>query len=464
MRLGITARLFLGVLATSVLVALVMAVAGQLGFQRDFRQYIEAAEARRSEALAESLAEVYAAEGSWAGLAGADRRWRAMLRAHPRPAEAGAGDVRPAGPRGPRGPRVALLDSSGALVVSTPGVEGELSRHPVVVDGQPVGYVVRAHARQPTEASDLRFQRAQLRNLAVAMLAAVLFAAAAAAFLSRTFLAPARAIGAATHRLAAGDFQARAQVGSTDEFGRLADDFNLLARTLERNEEMRRRMMADVAHELRTPLTIVQGELAAVEDGVRPFSGETLASLQAETRALGNMVDDLYQLSLSDLGALNYRRRDLDLRAQVAEALLPLRERCAATGLELDDAAVHGDPLPVHADPDRLVQLVTNLIENSLRYTDAPGRIAVACRRKAGRAVLEITDTPPGIPAEMLPRVFDRFFRVDDARTRAAGGAGLGLAICRNIVEAHDGTIDAAPAASGGLAITVIFPLLRRDA
>jgi len=459
MRLGITAQLFLGVLATSVLVALVMAVTGQLGFQRDFRQYIEAAEARRSEALAEMLADLYAEAGDWSALAGAERRWRAMLRAQARPPEGGPREPRGAPGRG--WPRVALYDSAGTLIVGQPGNWEDISRHPVIVDGEPVGYVVRARSRQPTETADLRFQQAQLRNLAIATLAAVLFAALAAALLSRIFLAPARTIGAATHRLAAGDFAARARVKSADEFGRLADDFNLLARTLQQNEDMRRRMMADVAHELRTPLAVVQGELAAVEDGIRSFGPETLASLQAETRALGKLVDDLYQLALSDLGALDYRRQDLDLRAQVAETLLPLHERCAAAGLELDDSRVRGQVLPVHADPDRLAQLVANLVENALRYTDAPGRIEVSCSRSAERAVLEVRDTAPGVPADMLPRLFERFFRVEGSRSRASGGAGLGLAICRNIVEAHDGTITAQPSPLGGLSIAVSLPLRR---
>ena len=458
MRLGITAKLFLGVLATSVLVALVMAVAGQLGFQRDFRQYLDAAEARRGEVLAETLAAVYADSGDWTRLAGADRRWRALLRAHPRGPEA-----EPDARRGPHrlGARVALYDARGRLVVGERELGADVIRHPIVVDGRTVGELVQARARQPVEAADLRFQRAQYRNLAIASLAAVLFAALAAALLSRTFLAPARAIGTATHRLAAGDFETRVAVAAEDEFGRLADDFNLLARTLGRNEAMRRRMMADVAHELRTPLAIIHGELAAVEDGVRPFGPDTLGSLQAETRALAKLVDDLYQLSLSDLGALDYRRRDLELRGLMAEALLPLRERCRAAGLELDDGGVAGEPIAVHADADRLAQLVTNLVENAVRYTDAPGRIEVSVRRAGRDAVLELHDSPPGVPSQELDKLFERFFRLEGSRSRASGGAGLGLAICRNIVEAHDGTIEAFASPLGGLGVRVRLPLLR---
>lgn len=459
MRPGITTKLFLGVLATSVLVALVMAAAGQAGFRRDFRQYVEAAELRRVEALAETLGGLYAETGDWSAVASSERRWRSLLRTHPRPADHPSGE--PRGSPGRMGVRIALYDAKGALLAGGVGEDADILRVPVLVDGETVGWIARARSRQPTEQADLRFQQAQLRNLGIAALAAVLFAALAAALLSRTFLAPARAIGQATHRLAAGDFTARARVDSQDEFGRLADDFNVLAHTLERNEAMRRSMMADVAHELRTPLAIMQGELAAIEDGVRTFGPETLASLQAEARALGKLVDDLYQLALSDVGALDYRRRDLDLRALVNEALQPLRERCAAAGLALDDDGLAGEPLPVHADPDRLVQLVTNLVENALRYTDAPGRVEVRCGREDGRAVLRIADSAPGVPDAQLQRLFERFFRGEASRGRAGGGAGLGLAICRNIVEAHHGTIVARPSALGGIEIAVDLPLLR---
>ena len=460
MRLSITTKLFLGVLATSVLVAVVMAVAGQWGFKRDFQRYIEAAEARRAEAVVETLADIYARSGDWSALAGQERRWRALLRNQPRP----GGAEPPEAPNRLRFglPRAALYDADGALVAGR-GVppDGDIIRHPVVVNGNTVGWVARTPARRPTESTDLRFQRAQLRNLGVASLAAVLLAALAAALLSRTFLAPARALGAASHRLAAGDFDTRVEVRSADEFGRLADDFNMLAQTLQRNEEMRRRMMADVAHELRTPLAVIRAELDAVEDGIRALGPDTVASLQTETRALGKLVDDLYQLSLSDLGALDYRRHDLDLRAQVSTALQPLRERCAAVGLALDTGGVDGSPLMVHADPDRLVQLVSNLVENALRYTDAPGRIEVACRHDDGQAVLEVSDTAPGVPDTLLPHLFDRFFRAEGSRNRASGGAGLGLAICRNIVEAHGGTITADAAELGGIRVVVRLPLLR---
>jgi two-component system, OmpR family, sensor histidine kinase BaeS len=329
MRLGITTKLFLGVLATSVLVALVMAATGRVKFQRDFQQYVEMGENRRIEALAETLAAIYQETGDWSALEGGPALWLALLRSTPRLPDAGRELY--GGPM-PGWPHVALYDTDDHPIMGFVGASGDTARHPIVVDGRVVGRIARSRWVGPTEVMDVTFQQAQLRNFLVATFAAILLAALAAALLSRTFLAPARAVGNATHRLAAGDFKARVQVRSTDEFGRLADDFNLLALTLERNEEMRRRMMADVAHELRTPLAIIQGELAALEDGIRQVNPETICSLQSEARALGKLIDDLYQLSLSDLGALDYRRRDLDLRARLAEVLLLLRDRCAENG------------------------------------------------------------------------------------------------------------------------------------
>lgn len=456
---GITTKLFLGVLATSILVVLVMALTGKARFGRDFQNYVEAGENRRIESLAETLAVIYQETGDWAVLEEGEGLWLALLRSTPQLPGGIAGEIY-GGPV-PGWPHVALYDTDDHPVVGFVGAGGETKRHPVMVDGRVVGQIARRRWVGPTEDTDLTFQRAQMRNFLVATLAAVLFAAIAAALLSRTFLAPVRAIGNATHRLAAGDFAMRIKVRRSDEFGRLADDFNLLALTLQRNKEMRQKMMADVAHELRTPLTIIQGELSALQDEIRPVGPDAIESLQVEVRALGKVVDDLYQLALSDLGALDYRRCDLDLRTACVQALTAIRDGRMASGLVLDDSGVAGDPLMVHADPDRLRQLFNNVVSNSLRYTDVPGRVEIVCRSQDGEAILEVSDSAPGIPEELLPRLFERLFRMESSRNRASGGAGLGLAICKNIAEAHEGSIHAAPSHLGGIKVTIRFPLLR---
>ncbi len=459
MRLNISSKLFFGVLATNLLIALVMAVVDQWGFQRDFRDYIDQVEIRRTEAARQSLAELYARTGDWSALADQPGNWRALLRGTYLPSRDG---IRNGGNRSRRSMQdIALYDSRGNRVVGKAFEESsEPIRQPVLIDDVPVGWLVRARSPALMAATEVQFQRAQLRNIGVAMLAAVLLAALAAALLSRTFLAPVRSIGEASHRLAAGNFDTCVSVDSRDEFGRLADDFNVLARTLQRNQQMRRYMMADVTHELRTPLAVIRAELDALQDGIRPSGPIVLESMQSEVQKLSLLVDDVYQLALSDAGALDYRRSDLELRSELLSALRPLQDRCAEAGLELA-VNVQGPPLMVHADPDRISQLVGNLVENALRYTDAPGRIEIDCRHVRGHAVLEIRDSVPGVPPEALPHLFDRFFRVEGLRYRASGGAGLGLAICQNIMAAHGGKIEARPSRLGGLCIIARFPCLR---
>jgi len=271
-------------------------------------------------------------------------------------------------------------------------------------------------------------------------------------------LAPVKNIARATHRLAAGEYATRVAVASRDEIGALSADFNRLAQTLERNEALRRAFVADISHELRTPLAVLRGELEAIEDGVRPLSAASLKSLQAEVDTLNKLVGHLYDLSLSDIGALTYRKVDVDLTDVLQNILSAYRARFAERGVSLH-AELPDQPLIVLADEARLRQLFHNVMENSLRYTDSGGTVKVACTRRQHTAQIDFQDSEPAVPEEALPRLFDRFYRVESSRNRASGGAGLGLAISRNIVEAHQGTIVAKASPLGGVWLAITLPL-----
>src|SRR2546429_341805 len=218
----------------------------------------------------------------------------------------------------------------------------------------------------------------------------------------------------------------------------------------------RRLSMADVSQELRTPLAIVKGELEAIEDGVRPLSRESLASLNHEVAALGKLVDYLYQLALADVGALAYRKEPVEITQLLQEAVDSLGERFNERRLSVETDLA---PARAFADGDRLTQAFRNLRENSLRYTDAGGRVPIGARRHAGKIRIVVEDSDPGVPAQAMPHLFERFYRVDGSRSRANGGAGLGLAICRSIVEAHDGEINARSSPLGGLAVEIELPV-----
>ena len=439
MKLGIAVKFFLAILLASAAAAAAMAVATRFSFQSGFLGYLNQVDAQRLDSLTAKLADEYRRHGDWSFL----RDDYARLRTLAAPA--------------PSIPRLALLDEARRSVVGNAEIAEEGAVRPIVVDGRTVGWIGRAPLRRLSSAAEVSFQQEQLRAAWVIAALALALAAALAVVLGRTFVTPLARVAEATHRLAAGNYTTRVPVQSNDELGRLAQDFNRLAEALERNETLRRRFMADVSHELRTPLAVLSGELEALEDGVRPLTRESLASLRSEVGALGKLVDDLNQLALADVGALAYRKETLEVSPLLEQALDSYSERLAERGLGVELALDGG--ARVFGDADRLVQMFRNLLENSARYTNAGGRVRVAARRGAGRLAIDFEDSTPGVPPDALPHLFERFYRVESSRNRANGGAGLGLAICRSIAAAHGGDISADRSPLGGLRVRISLPL-----
>jgi two-component system sensor histidine kinase BaeS len=217
--------------------------------------------------------------------------------------------------------------------------------------------------------------------------------------------------------------------------------------------------VADISHELRTPLALLRGELEALQDGIRPLSLETVDSLFGDLMRLNRLTDDLYQLSLSDLGALSYRKVQLDPLEILAEDLAALASEFDSHRLRVDFINRQPGPVSIHADEDRLSQLYRNLLKNSINYTDSGGRLEISAFQQADQLVIVFADSAPGVAEAEIPHLFDRFYRVEHSRNRHHGGAGLGLAICSNIVQAHGGTIQAKKSALGGLAIHIQLPI-----
>jgi two-component system sensor histidine kinase BaeS len=492
MRLHLWLRLFLAFALLSGAALFGFAAWQQHGFRRGFIDYLDQGALQRLAPAAARLAAAYVEHGSWDFLRDDPRRFGEYVEGRDvhdnEPPEPGAwpesppddrgardrasfGD-RPAPgappprdrPRPPRGPpdlmpRVLLVDIAGDRVSGNPRVPAGAAALPIVVDGKAVGALRLAPMPQLSDAGDVAFAQSQLHSALLAG-AAVLIGALLLAFaLARWLLAPVRALAAGTRALAAGDFTQRVGSARSDELGALSRDFDHLAATLEQHREARRQWGADIAHELRTPLAILRGEIQALQDGIRPLTPQALESLHAECERLGNLIDDLYQLSLADAGALEYRFETLDLAQLVDEALELQRPACSDTGLRLEAKLARNAMLS--GDARRLAQLLDNLLVNARRYTNAPGTIRVTLGVHAAQLRLMIEDTPPGVPAAALPRLFERLYRVEESRARAGGGAGLGLAICRAIVDAHAGCIRAEPSTLGGLRVVVELPSVR---
>ncbi|HEX7560182.1 MAG TPA: ATP-binding protein, partial [Usitatibacter sp.] len=366
-------------------------------------------------------------------------------------------------PREPRPPRALVLDATQKVVVGDADAAAGLDRRPIHSNGAVVGWLAAPVQQTAFDFVDHRFQQQQWRASASVALAAMALAAVVAWFLARGLIAPVKRLAGATRKLADGEYATRVAPTSNDELGRLVDDFNRLGNALEKHEVSRRNFMADVSHELRTPLAVLKGELEALEDGVRPISRERIQSLQAEVGLLAKLVSDIHDLSLADVGGIAYHFRPADLGGIVRDAVRIAQPRFTDRALETELRLPSG-AMPVRGDEERLAQLLGNLVENSLRYTDPGGALRVSMRREGSHAVIEWEDSKPGVPVEALPRLFERLFRVDNSRNRGRGGSGLGLAICRSIAEAHGGSIEARASELGGLRIVLRLPLAVGDA
>ncbi len=302
------------------------------------------------------------------------------------------------------------------------------------------------------------FTDAMNAALAAAAAAAVLMALAVSLFVTRRIVSPILAMTRASTRIADGRYEERVPVPSDDELGRLAGQFNRMAEGLQRVEERRRDLIADVAHELRTPLASIAGYMEGMLDGVIAPEPETFHRVHREAERLQRLVADLEELSRAESGRLPLHIRRVEIEPLVEAAAARLRPQFDDKGVGLT-VEVSSTPAAVAVDPDRIGQVLTNLLGNALQYTPAGGSVRVSARRDSREVAIVVSDTGIGIPAEHLPHVFDRFFRVDPSRARAGGGSGIGLTIARHLVEAHGGSIEAASRGSGrGSMFTVILP------
>lgn len=290
--------------------------------------------------------------------------------------------------------------------------------------------------------SQRMFIEAVHRYLLWAALAALILALLLNYLMTKRLLRPLSQMTRISRELTAGHFANRVEVVSEDEVGQLGSAFNRMADNLEQLEKLRKNMVTDVAHELRTPLTNLRGYLEGLSDAVVPPSIETFRMLESEILRLVHLVDDLQQLTKAESAQAFLQRRELQV-ATLFEQLLPLFElRLQAKKIDLQ---IEIDPqdLTLSADLDKLLQALRNLLENALRYTPEAGKIMMAGRWINTLVEISVANTGEGIAAADLPFVFERFFRADRSRSREHGGAGIGLAIVKQLVEAHDGQVGA---------------------
>jgi two-component system sensor histidine kinase BaeS len=307
----------------------------------------------------------------------------------------------------------------------------------VIVGGQTFADLMSAHG-ESVESSHAMFDGSVVRVVIVALVVAVVLAVVLAMWLGRRLTAPLREIGGAARRIAEGDYGERISGSGPVEIASLAASFNTMAGALEEQERMRREFIANAAHELRTPLTNLKGYLEALRDGVIPADRTAFESLLEEAERLVRLARSLDTLSQTDARAAQ-PAVELDLAALIRSAVDIGQPAMLAAGLGLDVRV--SDTIPIRGDPDMLAQVVGNLLQNATRYTPRGGRITVTAARRPSDVLVTVANTGEAIPTGDLPHVFERFYRVEKSRDVARGGAGIGLAIVRQIVEAAGGHV-----------------------
>lgn len=357
------------------------------------------------------------------------------------------------------GPRLALFDAEGKFLVGNSNTRVIGAERAISHQGKVVGQLHLDAVPASADQLDAAFLSSQTRNMALAGLAALVLSMLASWGLARHLLAPIRDVTDGARRIADEELDVRIPVRRDDELGELAGNFNLMAERLGEIEASRRAWISDASHELRTPLAVLRAEIEALQDGIREPDEETLSRLHKQVQQLAKLVDDLRRTLDQAPGAGVMERILFSPIDVLDETIDAFRERYLAAEINIDIAGSADTRVQVRGDAGRLTQVFTNVLENTLRYTESGGQLRITVGTKGQRLTLQFDDTAPAPPRSAMPRLFDRFFRAEPSRSRAHGGSGLGLAICKALVEAHGGTIRANLSDLGGLSLVIELPL-----
>ncbi|WMP18470.1 ATP-binding protein [Thiothrix lacustris] len=501
MRLNIFPKLFLAMLLATIMVVLVMVVFMNWSFRTGFTAYHHAEELDKVQELAEALGTEFATHNSWDFLRDDPQQWEKLLEnigeSAPLPPQHPAGLTGQPPPFPPPGAlpldrgrmpppareqlppldqdkppplamRLSLRDIDQQQVVGdfrhvgvSPGDRSgrrDVTKVEIRTSGKLVGWLMVWQGGVVTDGLARSFLDQQVRNLYLIALFATGLSFLLAILLVRHLLRPVHSLTQGAQTLTAGKFDTRIEVTTQDELGRLAQAFNTLAEALQHNEITRQQWIADISHELRTPIAVLRSEIEALLDGIRQPTLGRIQSLHMDVLGMGKLVEDLYQLALSDSAELSLVAEPVDLTAVLTDTALSAQARLQEKHISLTTRFDPQQPLWIRGDAERLRQLFSNLLGNSYRYTDEGGQVEILAQQQGNKVMVSIQDSAPGVPDAALPRLFERLFRVDKSRSRALGGSGLGLSICKNGVEAHGGTIQAAHSPLGGLLIEVVFP------
>jgi len=351
-----------------------------------------------------------------------------------------------------------VLWSSAGKVVGTVMAQNELTDAIQLSNSRnaTMGYVLVANS-PGLQANDLSpFVERLKRVILYSGIVAATLAIVLAILVSNYLLKPVKALTSASTDLSAGNFSTRVQVKGNDELAVLGKTFNRMATNLESAEERKKTLTADVAHELRTPIAVQKAQLEAMIDGVLPVTQENLTTTLQQTDFLSRMVDDLRLLAMADAGEISFEYREIDLRVLIDQLVNRFQGQVRAQGTQIINTYEPNNiPMKVTTDPDRLTQILNNLVSNALRYGKRGGIITIQCEADRGGAEISVKDDGPGLPPTAIQHMFERFYRHEKARSREEGGTGLGLAISKKLAILMGGDLTGDNHPEGGAVFTL---------
>jgi len=493
---SIKTKILLLLLSLSAVVVLSSALLMRYGVSQGFSEYKKGLEKELNDRMVKALETYYLEQLSWHGFVKEPRSWHELIlksatqsapdnqqiKPHnkvlhdskpknpergmhdlPRP-EPGPGHNHRPGPRSRDKmhivPTYTLFDDQQQVLIGpVDWSDKKAQKKPLEHKGKVVGYLAFVKDRKSGGHQEKLFNESIVKLLwviaGVMILATVLITLPVAKYFTR----PIRALNEATQKAAAGDYTTRTEIRRADELGQLGQTFNFLTQTLESNAAVQKKMMADISHELRTPVAVLLAQIEALQDGIHEADEKHLSLLHEQTSSLRHLINDLHQLSMTDLGSMQYQMQAVDIN-EVMSAVVEGQQLLADKQQVSIKLKLAEHTLRVLGDNSRLHQLFTNLINNAINYTDTPGQIVISSQLDAetDEVRIEIKDSPPGLRPQERKQMFDRLYRQEDSRSKKLGGSGLGLAIAKNITEAHHGEIMAKDSDLGGVCLIVRIP------
>lgn len=470
-RLTIFSKLFISLFSLSVILILAMSLSINNSFKTGFQSYLNKQEKEKVQLLATELLNYY--DNGWSNQI-TDHRVLFNLFSNigevplpePRIRKEPLRAHNPDNPLTPLANRITLLDLQYNVIWGPPlypfeeGVE--FATIPLIKGNKTIGWLKIRQRNIISGPLVESFYQQQRDNFYWIISLAGLITLFVSAFLVNHFLRPLKELHKGAKSLANGEYEQQIKIKGTDEFAEVSQAFNSLATSLKEQKKTREQWITDISHELRTPISVLRSELEAIQDGIRQPESKYINSMHNQVLGLGKLVDDLYLLSRSDTGILDISLHRINLLSTIDQVVDNFSVRIEEKGLTLKKYYDPTVKIQVLGDQSTLQQLMNNLLENSLRYTDAPGELHISVIESSDvkgneQVKLVVEDSAPTVNVEQLPRLFERLYRVDQSRSRELGGSGLGLSICQNIIQKHQGDIQAYQSGLGGIRIEVLL-------